>query len=172
MTDGTRMARDVECTSAWFISSACATPFRRRIIARRTAVILMGSKVAFKTRTGSCMTAGLGWTGGMFKRRFSSLRGAGSALSLPLLVEPVEPSFAVPPEFICSVPSLEVSSGGDLAARKRTRNGQCGDRGCTCPSQGSRTGVKRRTRRHYIIYQEYATFVNSGARADGVGATN
>src|SRR5258706_14565737 len=34
-------------------------------MARRTAVTLMGSKVAFKTRTGSCMIAGLRAEGGM-----------------------------------------------------------------------------------------------------------
>jgi len=31
------------------------TPLIIRTIARRTAVTLMGSKVAFRTRTGSCM---------------------------------------------------------------------------------------------------------------------
>src|SRR5580692_5630836 len=58
MTDGTWIAFFVECTSVWLVSSACATPFSISTSARRTAVTLMGSKVAFSTSTGACITEG------------------------------------------------------------------------------------------------------------------
>src|SRR5258708_29470415 len=56
MTDGTLCAFAAECTSVLCSSSACATPFNISTMARRTAVTLIGSYVAFKTRTGSCIS--------------------------------------------------------------------------------------------------------------------
>src|SRR5258708_15022115 len=55
ITEGTLCACAAECTSALCISSACATPFSINTIARRTAVTLIGSYVAFSTSTGSCI---------------------------------------------------------------------------------------------------------------------
>src|ERR1700674_345521 len=52
------MAFDAVCTLVWLVSSAWATPFNIRTKARRTAVTLMGSKVAFRTNTGACITEG------------------------------------------------------------------------------------------------------------------
>ncbi len=48
----------VECTLDELVSSACATPLSISTRARRTAVTLIGSNVALRTRTGACITEG------------------------------------------------------------------------------------------------------------------
>src|SRR5580704_9551324 len=58
ITDGTETDRELECTTEALLSSACATPLSIRTKARRTAVTLIGSKVAFSTSTGACITDG------------------------------------------------------------------------------------------------------------------
>src|SRR5579875_1840492 len=58
MTEGTGTALLVVCTSEVWVSSACATPFSISTSARRTAVTLIGSNVAFRTNTGACITEG------------------------------------------------------------------------------------------------------------------
>src|SRR5580704_375397 len=58
ITDGTETDRELECTTEALLSSACATPLSIKTNARRTAVTLIGSKVAFSTSTGACITEG------------------------------------------------------------------------------------------------------------------
>ena len=81
ITEGTSNDREAECTLAWLISSAWATPFSIRTMARRTAVTLIGSKVAFRTRTGSCIIAGFRTAGGTAPGGRASPRTSGETFS-------------------------------------------------------------------------------------------
>src|SRR5436190_11679637 len=151
MTDGTLWALAAEWTSALCISSACATPFRRSTIARRTAVTLIGSYVAFNTSTGSCINDARRGNAGLWNLLSAGESSEGTtdlAASEAANRREYTPSLRVALIALTSVQLfLLLTFCGFRIARAKVNPS-------TCPrfAQRLRTRMKRRASRLYIIY--------------------
>src|SRR4029077_9271759 len=109
MTEGTCSDREAECTWVWLISSACATPLSINTMARRTAVTLIGSKVAVRTSTGSCIIAGFRKVGDTAPGGRSSPRTSGESFGRVGL--PIWPGGVIPQSPDLSVQHREPPTG-------------------------------------------------------------
>src|ERR1700733_630531 len=183
------MAFEVECPSELLVSSACATPFSISTSARRTAVTLIGSKVAFRTRTGACITEGrlaaegAGGVGtgscaiapspiaGRGRRpilcRFSiasSLRRSTKVLLIWMLLLPARFRPAPPDALAAATDPGTI----DEARTSRTVNPNTA---AAPASFRTRARIRRRPSPQYIIYQQNAEVVNLGTLPCRVGAT-
>src|ERR1700680_5104104 len=161
--------------------------------ARRTAVTLIGSKVAFRTRTGACIIEGrlaaavaCGGTELAAGAATTPIFGLGrnppfnlSSLStlwtrsLPVRVyETLDATGVLFGALIRCLPDGTPGRKGRRPPRHGACDGEADDARGAGPAEGPGAGIESRAGGKYIIYQQYAEVVNRRARARGVGATH